>query len=355
MDIHVEFARTIEDEQAVTALLEEIAAEHAQVFGEDDDGDTLDDGATGRVLIAKVGDEIVGAARLHLGADGPFPSAYESHYALDRVQPRVERERMLLLSDLAVPDTHDREEIGLELIHATVAYGAKRGCTLVFTHCRPPVLGLYKNLGFRSYTAPFEVAGHGTRIPLMIPLDDLEHLERTNSPYLKLLRNEAPSESELNPPSAASDAAWWRDVYRLFHNRSKGDTFLEGLEPDQVSWLLEKSRALNLAAGQQLIHRGDDGREMFLILSGNLEIRIEDSTIAWVAEGDVIGEIAFLLASPRSTDVFAGPGGARVLSLSEDTLYDIIEHDAVLASNLLLNLAKALCWKVVRQNIERKP
>lgn len=353
MDIHVEFARTIEDEQAVTDLLEEIAAERAQVFG-DSDEESLDDGASGRVMIARGGSETLGAARLHLGADGPFPPAYEAHYALDRVQPKVPRERMLLLSDIAVPDTHDREEIALELIHATVAYGAKRGCTLVFTHCRPSVLGLYKNLGFRSYTAPFEDPDQGMRIPLMIPLDDLDHLERSNSPYLKLVQHAEHTEAQLNPPSAASEATWWRDVYRLFHNRSKGDTFLEGLEPDQVSWLLEKSRAHNLAAGQQIIRKGDDGREMFLVLSGTLEIRIGDQHLAWVAEGDVIGEIAFLLATPRSTDVFAGPGGARVLSLSEDTLYDIIEHDAVLASNLLLNLAKALCWKVVRQNLERK-
>ena len=62
---------------------------------------------------------------------------------------------------------------------------------------------------------------------------------------------------------------------------------------------------------------------------------------------DIVGEMAFLLESPRSADVFATSDDTRVLSLSESNLKKLIAAEPQLAAKLLLNLSKLLCHKIL--------
>ena len=65
--------------------------------------------------------------------------------------------------------------------------------------------------------------------------------------------------------------------------------------------------------------------------------------------GDVFGEIAFLLKQPRSMDVYATADGCRVLSLSETLIRKMIENDPAIAAQLLLNISKMLCLRVIQR------
>ncbi len=58
--------------------------------------------------------------------------------------------------------------------------------------------------------------------------------------------------------------------------------------------------------------------------------------------------MAFLLELPRSMDVYAATDGVRVLSLSESTLRKTIENDPEIAANLLLNVSKMLCFRLLK-------
>ncbi len=66
-----------------------------------------------------------------------------------------------------------------------------------------------------------------------------------------------------------------------------------------------------------------------------------------MSQGDVFGEIAFLLDQPRFSDVYAATD-ARILSLSEGTIRKLTESDPAIAAQLLLNISKILCLRLLR-------
>ena len=57
---------------------------------------------------------------------------------------------------------------------------------------------------------------------------------------------------------------------------------------------------------------------------------------------------AFLLERPRSKDVYAASEGVRVLSLSEAMLRRMIQSDPAIAAQLLLNISKMLCLRLLK-------
>ena len=88
---------------------------------------------------------------------------------------------------------------------------------------------------------------------------------------------------------------------------------------------------------------------MFVVLDGTLEVRDGDQTVGTLGPGDVFGEMAFLLERPRSMDVFATRDDVRILSLSESLIREMIDDDATVAAQLMLNVAKMLCLRLLRQ------
>ena len=57
---------------------------------------------------------------------------------------------------------------------------------------------------------------------------------------------------------------------------------------------------------------------------------------------------AFLLERPRTRDVYAVSDGARILSLSEGQLRKMIKAEPDIAAQLLLNISKMLCYRVLQ-------
>ena len=58
--------------------------------------------------------------------------------------------------------------------------------------------------------------------------------------------------------------------------------------------------------------------------------------------------MAFLLERPRSRDVYAATDGVRILSLSEAKLREMIKVDPAIAAQLLLNISKMLCLRILK-------
>jgi CRP-like cAMP-binding protein len=112
---------------------------------------------------------------------------------------------------------------------------------------------------------------------------------------------------------------------------------------------LGKSNIIRCSAGDCLLRQGSVARNMFVVLEGTLEVRVGDELIRVFSPGDVFGEMAFLLERPRSADVYAATD-CRVLSLSEGTLRKAIASDPAIAAQLLLNISKMLCHRILQSS-----
>src|SRR5258707_14453403 len=81
----------------------------------------------------------------------------------------------------------------------------------------------------------------------------------------------------------------------LFEHCSKKELGLIGGLADEI----------DLPAGKVLIREGDRGREFFVIISGEVEVRRKGRRVATMGAGSFVGEMALLSKAPRSATVTA--------------------------------------------------
>ena len=70
---------------------------------------------------------------------------------------------------------------------------------------------------------------------------------------------------------------------------------------------------LKLEPGQVIFSAGDAGREMFIVRTGSVDLRIGDTLLETVGQGGIFGEMALVDPAPRSATAVAGPDCALVL------------------------------------------
>jgi CRP-like cAMP-binding protein len=119
---------------------------------------------------------------------------------------------------------------------------------------------------------------------------------------------------------------------------------------EETERCLARSNVIECTAGDHVLKKGGVARNVFVVLAGTLEARDEDRVVGVLSTGDVFGEMAFLLERPRTLDIYAVSGSARVLSLSESTLRKMVDDDPVVAAKLLLNVAKMLSVRLIKSS-----
>ncbi|MFH1329630.1 MAG: cyclic nucleotide-binding domain-containing protein [Actinomycetota bacterium] len=87
----------------------------------------------------------------------------------------------------------------------------------------------------------------------------------------------------------------------------KRTTLFAAFSDRQIADVLATAKQRRFAAGEEILHRGDEGgRGFYLIVEGRTEVRAGDAVLAQFGAGDYFGEMALLLPdTPRSADVVA--------------------------------------------------
>jgi CRP-like cAMP-binding protein len=120
------------------------------------------------------------------------------------------------------------------------------------------------------------------------------------------------------------------------------DIFSE-LSDDEFSELYGLMSARDLKEGEVLFCEGDDGDEMFVIVSGSVavDVSLHDGkkiVIAEIREGDFIGEMSIVEELPRSASCTAR-GKTSLLSLSAKALRRLMEERSSMAVKILHRMA----------------
>lgn len=305
-----------------------------------------------RLLMATVDDELAGTLRITVGADGPIPKTLHEEYQLARFADLVPYERMIIFTRFIVRPNHRGSLVAVDLLRSIVSIGIEHELELAFCDCEPYLLGLYTALGFRSYCRAFNDENLDLMIPLVL-VNDREYLERIGSPMLTWGLRELPPLTNLDaiverlpttPPARqleVSSADWAAEFESMSAPGPDSRHIFAGLYRDEVERLVERGQVLELSPGDKLIRRGRVSRNVYVVLGGELEVRLGGRTVASHGNGEVVGEVAFLLRGKRTADVNAGQHGARVLSISEQSLHHLIESQSRAAAVFLLNLSRA--------------
>ncbi len=255
---------------------------------------------------------------------------------------------------LMLPRT-ERGSLGLvNLLQTNYERGRTAGAMFDFIVCNPHLVRLYEQLGYRRYKQHFFDPNHGYNVAMVFLADDVPHLEDIRSPFLPVAQL-WPSKPEISQ--------WFHQQFpdntTIVSAVTSPETFAKSVAEkigagevpllaefshDELHALIVACTRLHVEAGARLARQGDMGEELYLILEGNAEARVTDSSAArpqvieTFGRGDFFGELSVLTGKPRTSDVVA-TSDLDVLFFDRATLLKFMKRKPGLAAKLLLNIA----------------
>jgi CRP/FNR family transcriptional regulator, cyclic AMP receptor protein len=123
-----------------------------------------------------------------------------------------------------------------------------------------------------------------------------------------------------------------------------------GLSDDALRLLADTLFRIHAAPGDVIFRHGDDARELYVILSGEVELcghtrSGKEHRIATLAPGYSFGEICVLDVQRRATTARVLTP-ARLLVLSSKDLDALYRHDLKAYTMFILNMCRELCRRL---------
>ncbi len=98
---------------------------------------------------------------------------------------------------------------------------------------------------------------------------------------------------------------------------------------------------LKMEPGQVIFSAGERGREMFIVRTGTVELKIGDTLIETVGPGGVFGELALVDPAPRSATAIAGEDCTLVM-VEERSFNDLLRRVPGLGLEIMKVMARRL-------------
>jgi hypothetical protein len=316
-----------------------------------------------RLFYAVRDGELVGSIRLTLGADGGLTRELIAKYSLDEFLGQVSPEAIIVGERFMVNRSHRGTDVLFSMFTTYMRLVNELRIQLIIGDCEPHLLNVYQALGFRPY-APENINSPdaGYLIPLVIVAEDIDYVRALDSPLAEVMADFG--DDKRIPPGAAAlideptgvtseqlvgIAGYWSEVYRSFEElESTRASLFDEMSDDHMQLCVRKSTMIDCHPGDRILKRGNTAQNLYVLLDGILEVRNDGDVLAVIMPGEVFGEIAFLLGRARTADVVAVAENTRVLSLSESALRRLIDDEPAVASQLLLNVSRILCWRLAK-------
>lgn len=119
----------------------------------------------------------------------------------------------------------------------------------------------------------------------------------------------------------------------------KKSLFLLGHLTDMdIEWMIQNGQKMNLTTQEELINKGADIKNIYIILSGKLSVNDNGNQIASLGPGEIVGEMSFLESRPPTVSVIASET-SMVYSISRELMNQKLETDIEFRSNFYYSLA----------------
>ncbi|MFP4601234.1 MAG: cyclic nucleotide-binding domain-containing protein [Persicimonas sp.] len=120
----------------------------------------------------------------------------------------------------------------------------------------------------------------------------------------------------------------------------------EELESEEVREVVGACEQLSLAAGTELFRQGDEADALYIVESGELQVRArtaagEDVVLAMLGSGTVVGEMSLIAGGPRSATVEV-VSDAAIFKLGRDAFDSLRSARRPAAYKIILRLARIL-------------
>jgi CRP-like cAMP-binding protein len=113
------------------------------------------------------------------------------------------------------------------------------------------------------------------------------------------------------------------------------------LSKDGLGEVASIADEIDLPEGKELTREGDRGREFFVLLEGEAEVRKGGNPINTLSEGDFLGEIALVTKQPRTATVTT-TSPVRALVITERDFSTLLRRSPEVGQGVLEALAERL-------------
>lgn len=151
--------------------------------------DELDEWAV--LLYAKIGSELVGSARINFGTLAQFPREVVEFLSLDTFQDfHTEHgdHTFAYAAKLMVAPSHRNSPVLYLLIAKCYDLFCSNQAQFAFAGCNFYLLRLYEQMGFHRYIKNFVYPGYGLLAPIVLVVNDIQHLRAVRSPFFRIAR-----------------------------------------------------------------------------------------------------------------------------------------------------------------------
>ncbi|MFT5115093.1 MAG: hypothetical protein ACI8P9_004437 [Parasphingorhabdus sp.] len=317
-----------------------------------------------RHYLCLVDGKLSGTMRHTWGGDSGLSDRQIGQYTLRESLPFCDDRDMVIGERFMVRPEYRGTRLLFDMFSAFLKFANEHRIQLIIGDCEPHLLNLYLGLGFQTYSrSNINSKETGYLIPLLFVVEDVEYLRRVGSPLVDQIQdfgsdNRIPeklsgliSSSAVLNQRIAGDSVYWSSIYGALESLPKGTTSIfNQLSDQEIRLLIDKSSIIECRRGDHLIKQGNVTNNLFVILSGLLEVRDEGNRLAIISPGEMLGEMAFLLNIPRTKDIYAMSDDVRVLSVSETVLRGLIENHPNIAARLLLSISKILCVRLAKMH-----
>lgn len=94
--------------------------------------------------------------------------------------------------------------------------------------------------------------------------------------------------------------------------------------------------------GEHVFREGDQGQEMYYLVSGQVKVCHQGKTIRMLSAGEYFGEMAVLANAARTADAVVESEAAQILSISADSFETLLREEPSVAMSFLREMAQRL-------------
>ena len=220
--------------------------------------------------------------------------------------------------------------------------------------CDPGHFSIYKYMGMRPFGTLQKTDAGAFYLP-MIFLPDQEYLSLIHSPVLPFMRS-------VEFDTYQSICNWYYLLVRENTELQVGSAFYpdnesffeahqaitEGLTDSGREAFLKKALIIKCREDEVLITENDGGKSFGYVRQGMVRVVIGSKTIVVLGQGDIFGEIAFILNTKRTAQVIAASPETEVVLFSESAINQLKEEAD--RTTIWRNLSKVLAQRLVLTN-----
>jgi hypothetical protein len=306
--------------------------------------------------------EVLGTVRGVPRRDGPFE--HEVLFDLDQFRPFFPGAVSMTTKLVIAPGRRASTVLKL-LVLECYRRGRQVGIAFDFLDCWPHLITLYEHLGYRRYKSNINHPEAGYMTPMVLVMEDLEHLRRVGSPLAETAASfpNAPQAAELFaarfPTYAAAlprrllspEDLWQRLSENVSGKVSEVVPLFREMTQEEIQEVLAAGNIVNCRWGDRIITQGETRQEFYTLLTGQAEVSLEvqgrRKVLATLDAGETFGEMAFLADCCRSADVFALADG-ELLVHDARRLAVLEQRNPGLATKLFRNLARVLAFRLLQ-------